>query len=174
MAKKYRIRLTEEERTGLQDIVVKGKEAAHRRRHAHILLLADESTDGKGMKDEDIAAAALVTVRTVERVRKRCVEEGLCAALERREQKNRRKPVLDGEGEARLVAIACSSPPEGHARWTLRLLADKLVELEVVESISRETVSKVLKKMNLSPGRAKSGVFLPERTKNSSAQWRTC
>lgn len=173
MAKKYRIRLTEQERIDLQDIVGKGKAAAQKRRHAHILLLADESADGKGMKDEDIAVAAFVTVRTVERVRRRCVEEGLLAALERRGQKNRKKPVLDGEGEARLAAIACSSPPEGHTRWTLSLLADKLVELEVVESISRETVSKVLKKMNLSPGRAGAGAFLPGRAKSSSAQWRT-
>ena len=173
MAKKYRISLAEVERTDLQDIVGKGKASAQKRRHAHILLLADESVDGKGMKDEDIAAAVLVTVRTVERVRKRCVEEGLEAALERREQKNRRKPVLDGEGEAKLAAIACSSPPEGHVRWTLSLLAEKLVELEIVESISRETVSKVLKKMKSSPGRASAGAFLPGRAKSSSAQWRT-
>ena len=111
-------------------------------------------------------------MRTVERVRQRCVEEGISAALERRRQKNRRKPVLDGEGEARLVAV-CGSAPEGQARWTLRLLADRLVELEVVESISRETVSKVLKKMNLSPGRASAGASLPGKARNSSAP-RTC
>lgn len=174
MAKKYRIRLTGQERTDLQNIVGRGRAAAYRRRHAHILLLADESAEGGGMKDEDIAAAAFVAVRTVERVRQRCVEEGLESALERRKQKNRRKPVLDGEGEAMLVAIACSSPPEGQAGWSLRLLADRLVELEVVESISRETVSKVLKKTNLSPGRANAGAFPRERTKSLSGQWKTC
>lgn len=152
MAKKYRIKLSEEERLSLTEMVTKAKAAAYKCRHAHILLLADENAEGGGMKDEDIAAALFAGVRTVERVRRRCVEEGLSAALERREQKNRRKPVLDGEEEARLAAIACSSPPEGHARWSLQLLADRLVELEVVESISRETVSKALKKTNLSPG----------------------
>ncbi len=174
MTKKYRIKLSEEERLSLTEMVSKGKAAAYRRRHAHILLLADENSESGGMVDKRIAESVLVGVATVERVRRRCVEEGLEAALERRKQKNRRKPVLDGEGEARLVAIACSSPPEGHVRWSLRLLADKLVELEVVESISRETVSKVLKKTNLSPGRASAGAFLPEKAKNSSAQWRTC
>ena len=149
MAKKYRIKLSEEERLSLTEMVSKGKAAAYKRRHAHILLLADENSESGGMADRQIGKSALVGVATVERVRRRCVEEGLWAALERRRQKNRRKPVLDGEGEAKLAAIACSSPPEGHARWTLRLLADKLVELEVVGSISRETVSKVLKKTNL-------------------------
>ena len=172
--KKYCIRLSEEERLSLTEIVSKGKAAARKRSHAHILLLADENSAAGGMTDVRIAESALVGTATVERVRKRCVEEGIEAALERREQKNRRKPVLDGEGEAKLVAIACSSPPEGHARWSLRLLADRLVELEVVESISRETVSKVLKKTNLSPGIAAAGAFLRNRTKNSSARWKTC
>ena len=98
-------------------MVGKGKVAAYKRRHAHILLLADEAGERGGMKDKDIATALLVGVRTVERVRQCCVEDGLEAALERREQRNRRKPVLDGEGEAKLAAIACSSPPEGHGRW---------------------------------------------------------
>ena len=145
-------------------MVGKGKVAAYKRRHAHILLLADEAGEHGGMKDKDIAAVLLVGARMVERVRQRCVEEGLSAALERRRQKNRRKPVLDGEGEARLVAIACSSPPEGHARWTLRLLTDRLVELEVVESISRETVSKVLKKANLSPWKSKCWCIPPKQS----------
>ncbi len=174
MVKKYRIRLSEQERLSLEDMIGKGKVAAYKRRHAHILVLADEAGEHGGMKDKDIAAVLLVGMRTVERVRQRCVEEGISAALERRRQKNRRKPVLDGEGEARLVAVACGSAPEGQARWTLRLLADRLVELEVVESISRETVSKVLKKMNLSPGRASAGASLPGKARNSSAPWRTC
>lgn len=152
MVKKYRVRLSEQERSHLEDIINKGTVAAHKRRHAHILLLADEAGENGGMKDKDIALAVVTTARTVERVRRRCVEEGISAALERRRQKNRRKPVLDGEGEAKLVSIACSSPPKGHARWSLTLLADRLVELNVVDSISRETVRKALKKTNLSPG----------------------
>lgn len=174
MAKKYRIKLSEEERLNLTEMVNKGKGMAYKRRHAHILLLADENSGSGGMTDKQIGESALVGVATVERVRRRCVEEGLLAALERRRQKNRRKPVLDGQGEAKLAAIACSSPPEGYSRWTLRLLADKLVELEVVESISRETVSKVLKKTNLSPGGASAGAFPQKRTRSSSAQWRMC
>ena len=174
MVKKYRIRLSEQERLSLEDMIGKGKVAAYKRRRAHILVLADEAGEHGGMKDKDIAAVLFVGMRTVERVRQRCVEEGVSAALERRRQKNRRKPVLDGEGEARLVAVVCGSAPEGQARWTLRLLADRLVELEVVESISRETVSKVLKKMDLSPGRANAGASLPGKARNSSAPWRTC
>ena len=174
MAKKYRIKLSEQERSYLNDIVKKGKAAAYRRRHAHMLLLADECGENGGMKDEEIADSALVGVATVERVRRRCVEEGLLAAVERRRQKKRRKPVLDGEGEARLVAMVCGSPPEGEARWSLRLLARRLVELEVVEEISTETVRKALKKMNLSPGGANAGAFLRGKARNSSAPWRTC
>ena len=173
-SKKYRIKLSEEERSALTEMVSKAKAAAYKRRHAHILLLADEDGKQGGMKDKDIAAATLAGLRTVERVRKRCVEEGLSAALERRKQKNRRKRVLDGEGEARLVAIACSSPPEGRAGWTLRLLADRLVELEVVDEISRETVRRTLKKTNSSHGKASAGAYLPKRTRSSSAPWKTC
>ena len=99
MVKKYRIRLSEQERLSLEDIIGKGKVAAYKRRHAHILVLADEAGEHGGMKDKDIAAVLLVGMRTVERVRQRCVEEGISAALERRRQKNRRKPVLDGEGK---------------------------------------------------------------------------
>ena len=174
MTKKYRIKLSEEERSTLTEMVNKGKAAAYKRRHAHILLLADEDGKQGGMKDKDIAVAALAGLRTVERVRKRCVEEGLSAAIERREQKNRRAPVLDGEGEARLTAIACSTPPKGQKSWSLRLLADKLVELKVVDEISRETVRRTLKKTNSSPGEASAGAFLPKKTRSLSAPWKTC
>ena len=143
--KRYRVRLSAEERAELSGIV-NGKAAAHRRKHAHILLLADEDREDGGRTDADIASVLGVGPSTVERVRKRCVEEGLEAALERRKQVNRKPRKLDGAGEAKLVALACSAPPEGHARWTLRLLGDKLVELEVVDSIHKETVRKALKK----------------------------
>ena len=144
--KGYRVRLSAEERAELSGIV-NGKAAAHRRKHAHILLLADEDREGGGRTDADIIASVLgVGASTVERVRKRCVEEGLEAAVERRKQVNRKPRKLDGAGEAKLVALACSAPPEGHARWTLRLLGDKIVELEVVDNIHKETVRKALKK----------------------------
>ncbi len=143
--KRNRVRLSAEERAELSGIV-NGQAAARRRKHAHILLLADEERKDGGRTDADIASVLDVGTATVERVRKRCVEEGLEAAVERREQVNRKPRKLDGAGEAKLVALARSAPPEGHARWTLRLLGDKLVEWEVVDSIAKETVRKALKR----------------------------
>ena len=104
------------------------------------------------MRDEDIARSLQIGSATVARVRRRCVEEGIEAALGRREQLNRRQKKLDGSGEAHLIALACGEPPEGRAGWTLKLLADRLMERELVESISRETVRQTLKKTNSSPG----------------------
>ena len=104
------------------------------------------------MRDADISSALGIGVSTVERVRRRCVEEGIESALERKKQLRRRQKRLDGEGEARLIAIACGEPPQGRAKWTLKLLADRLVECEIVETISTETVRGVLKKTNSSPG----------------------
>ena len=104
------------------------------------------------MRDEEIARVLLVGRATVERVRRRCVEEGLERALGRKEQVNRRPRKLDGEGEAHLIALACSQPPEGRSGWTLQLLADRLVEREILDSISVETVRQALKKTNSSPG----------------------
>ena len=104
------------------------------------------------MKDEEIARALQIGCATVERVRRRCVEEGIEAALARKEQLRRREKRLDGEGEAHLIALACGEPPEGRASWTLRLLAERLVQCEIVESISTETVRQSLKKTNSSPG----------------------
>ena len=121
-------------------------------RRLHILLLCDENQADGAMKDKEIARALKVGIATVERVRRRCVEEGLEAALGRRQQLNRRQRKLDGAGEARLIALTCSQPPEGRASWTLRLLADQLVECEIVDSISTETVRQTLKKTNSSPG----------------------
>ena len=151
-AKKYRVTLTKEEKEELTAIVKKGKGNARRMARARMLLLADEARSDGGWKDADIAQALGVHQRTVERVREKCVEQGVEAALNHTRPTKKRKRVLDGEAEARLVQLACSEAPDGHEDWTLQMLADKLIELEVVESVSRETVRTTLKKMNLSRG----------------------
>ncbi len=109
-------------------------------------MLSDEAGKDGGLTDEEIARSLEIASATVERVRRRCVEEGIEAALGRREQQRRRPKKLDGAAEAHLIALACGEPPEGRARWTLKLLADRLVECEIVESIHPETVRKTLKK----------------------------
>ena len=150
--KKYRVTLTEEERAFLKELVSCGKSAARKITHARILLLADERSEAGRHTDEAIVKALQVGVITVARVRQRFVEQGLEAALNRQVQKNRKRKLLDGEAEAFLIATACSKAPEGRQSWTLKLLADRLVACEVVESISTETIRKTLKKMNLSLG----------------------
>jgi transposase len=145
MNKKYIVRLTSQERKHLEEFVSRGKRAAYRIKHANILLKAD--ADGPAWSDEAIAEAFSVHEHTVRNVRERFVEHGMDAALERKKQDApSRKPILDGEKEAHLVAIACSQPPQGRARWTLQLLADEMVRLDIVESISYETVRRALKK----------------------------
>ncbi len=147
--KKYIVRLEPEERERLEKLVGSGKAAAYRIRHANILLASDQSGQGAGLKDEQIAKTLGVSVRSVEYLRQRFVEEGLEAALDRKKQIRPSMEVkLDGHKEAKLVAMCCSKPPEGRRRWTLRLLADRLVELEVVESVSHETVRRTLQKTN--------------------------
>lgn len=146
MKKLHIVRLTAEERSRLRDLVRKGRAAAHKRRHAEVLLLVDEGEHGPALGDRLAAERAEVTSRTVAGIRQRCVLEGLDAALERRKRSRERSRVLDGEAEARLVAVACSEPPEGCARWTLHLLADEMKRLRVVETVSHETVRQVLKK----------------------------
>jgi transposase len=154
--KKYIVRLTDAEREGLRALTKKGKAAAYRIKHANIVLKAD--ADGPAWTDKRIAEALGCHVRTVENVRCRCVLEGLEAALQRKEQaRPRRERKLDGEGEAHLIALACSQPPEGRDRWTLQLLADQLVRLEVVESISAQTVRRTLKKTNSNPTASSAG-----------------
>jgi transposase len=153
MNKKYIVRLTTGEREELQTLVKRGKAAARKQLRARILLHADEGDLGPGGTDEEICKAQLVSLRTVERLRQRLVEEGLPAALEdKRLDIPPRPPKLDGRQEAKLIALCCSAPPKGCARWSLRLLGDRLVELEVVDSISHETVRQVLKKTNLNRG----------------------
>lgn len=147
MRKKYIVRLTSEERAHLQAMASKGKVAAYRIKHANILLAAD--VEGPGWPDKRIAEAFSCHPRSVENVRRRFVLEGLTAALERKKQvRPSRERKLDGDAEARLIALACSEPPEGRDRWTLQLLADTLVRLEVVDSISDQTVRRTLKKTN--------------------------
>ena len=149
---KYKIKLTGSERTCLNEVSHRGKAPVRTIKRALALLKADE-----GLRDREIADVLLVNAATVARARKRYVEEGLEAAINDRPRPGRERK-LDGKQEAHLIAFACSAAPAGHTHWTLQLLAGKVVELEFAESISLETVRQILKKMNPSPGRRKSGV----------------
>jgi transposase len=171
---KYVVRLAAEERQELEEVLRKGKASAQRRRHAQILLKLDEGPLGPAWTNERTAESVGVSAQTVINVRKRLVERGLEAALGRKQQaRPSRAIVLDGEKEARLIALACGKPPAGHARWTLRLLADRLVELQVVESVSLETVRKALKKTSCSPTAPSTGASRRRPTPSSSAPWGT-
>ncbi len=149
--KKYIVELTSEERKQLQQLVKKGKVPGYKIRHAQMLLKADQGNKGPGWPDVQVAEVFAAHVTTVERLRKRFVEQGLETALERNKRNNYARK-LDGDAEAHLIAIACSAPPAGRSEWSLRLLADRLVELSVVDSVSYMTVSRTLKKTNLSRG----------------------
>ncbi len=151
-AKIYKVTLTSEERKELITLVNKGKGIARRLTRARILLMADENQTARAWKDADIAQALGVHVRTVARTREKCVEIGLETALNHTRPKKTRRKVLDGAAEARLAQLACIEAPDGHTSWSMQMLADKLIELEVVETVSRETVRTTLKKMNLSLG----------------------
>ena len=151
--KKYKVTLTPDERFRLHGLIAAGKGAAKKLAHARILLKADAAPDGPGWSDSRIADAVEVSPDTVARVRERFVESGLEAALVRKKQgKPSRERVLDGRAEAKLVALACSAAPGGRAVWTMQLLADRLVELKVVESVSDETVRRTLKKTRSNRG----------------------
>jgi len=153
MAKRYIVRLSDEERIQLTGLLGKKVLAAQKRKRAEVLLKADASKGGPAWVDSRIAEAFEVSVVTVENLRKSYVLEGLEATIERKKQgRPSRQAVLDGQKEARLVALCCGTVPAGHGRWTLRLLADKLVELQIVESVSHETVRQALKKTNCSLG----------------------
>jgi transposase len=143
MQKKYQVVLSSDERTQLSQLIAAGTASARKLSHARILLKADQ---GPGWVDERIADAVEVSQPTVFRVRKQFVQDGLEAALDRRPSRRTYLRKLDGEQEARLIALACSNPPPGRARWSLRLLADKLVELEIVDTVSYQTVRRTLKK----------------------------
>ena len=149
--KKYIVKLSEEEREELQELIATGQASARKLAHARILLKADSNESGPGWTDQSIAEALEVSIATIERVRERLVEESLAAALNRHRSGTPRLRKLDGEQEAYLIALACSAPPYGHERWTLRLLANQLVELGYVETISHETVRQVLLANELKP-----------------------
>jgi len=148
MKKRYIVTLTDEERRTLQAMLSRGKAAARKLMHARILLKADASPAGPNWDDASIAEGLEVGRATVERVRKAFVEEGFEASLERRKPRRQYARTLDGDGEAHLIALACSQAPEGRSRWTLRLLADRMVALEWVDAISKDTVARTLKKTN--------------------------
>jgi len=147
--KKYIVRLDAEERSRLEQLVRGGKAAVYRIRHANILLAVDESDAGPKISDVEAAKAFNVSVRSIELLRKRWVEEGMDTAIDR---KKRERPsvekMFDGEKEARLIAIACGPKPQGRTRWTLELLADRVVELKIVEHCSPQTVMRTLQKTN--------------------------
>jgi transposase len=146
MAKRYRVTLTTEERGELERMISRGKADARKLAHARVLLQADEAEGGPARVDGDVASALDVSVRTVERVRQRFVEQGLAAALLPKPSPRLYGRKLDGEQEAHLLALACAAPPEGKARWSLRLLAERMVALEQVDTLSHETVRQTLKK----------------------------
>jgi transposase len=148
--KKYLVSLKPEERAELEKLVKTGKNPAYKLTHARVLLLADDNREGGGWKDADIGEALNLDVTTVARIRKQWVEEGLEVALNRQHGGGQPKR-LDGEAEAHLIAIACGEPPKGKGQWSLRLLADKMVEFGYVEAISHETVRQTLKKINCGP-----------------------
>ena len=148
LAKKYIVRLTEDERTYLESLIHKGKVAAHKRLHAEILLKADVSELSDQWQDSQISEAFGISTRTIERVRERLVREGLGSALNRAKPTRVRSRVIDGEAEAHLIALACGDTPDGRSGWTLRLLGQQMVGLGYVESVSYETIRQTLKKTN--------------------------
>jgi hypothetical protein len=170
---KYRVTLTREERTDLEQLVSTGKAAARKLTHARILLLADDSV-GDERLDEQIVAALGTSLRTVSRVRQQLVTAGVDVALLRRRQPPRPDKIkIKGDVEQRLVELACSDPPQGCCHWTLQLLADELVVLGLVNTVSTETVRQALKKTTSSRGSSSPGAFHPRPTPSTSGVWRT-
>jgi len=170
---KYVVRLSNEERGQLENLVARGRVAKATRQRAQVLLRADQGQEGPAAVDEAIADLVGVSLSTVHRIRQQFVEEGLEASLYRKPATNRQYRKLDGVQEAHLVALACSSPPAGRVCWTMQLLADKLVELEIVESIGRDAVRTTLKKTFFSPGAKSNGCCRRSKTPILSARWKT-
>ena len=167
---KYLVTLTDDERTALEALVRAGKSAARKLAHARVLLLADH----EGHCDQDICSALGVSLRTVARVRKRLVTEGLQSALDHRPQPRRPDKIkIKGDVEQKLVQLACSDPPQGRCHWTLQLLAEEMVVLGLAGSISTETVRQALKKTTSSRGSSSRGACRHEPTRRSSGTWRT-
>ena len=150
MNKKYIVELITEERSQLNAIVQADRMVAYKRRHAEMLLATDQGPSGPALKDAEIAAAFSCTAKTAERLRQRCVEQGMDAALEHGNCGSYRARRLDGRAEAQLIALACGEPPAGRNRWSLRLLADQMVALKHVDECSHMAVKRTLKKTNLS------------------------
>jgi hypothetical protein len=149
--KKYIIELSSDERAHLTAMISKGQCSAQANLKARILLKCDQGVFGEGLCDATICEVLETNVRMVERVRQKCVLDGLEAVFKRKKRQTPpRVPIFDGEAEARLIALACSEPPEGYARWSIRLLADKVVELGIVETAHHNTIARTLKKTNLS------------------------
>lgn len=170
---KYRITLTLEERNALEQVVAVGKAAARKLTHARMLLLADEK-HGEACADTEIVSALGTSLRTIERVRKRFVTEGLEVALDHRPQPPRPDKIkIKGPVEQKLVELACVDPPQGRCHWTLQLLADELVVLGLVDTISTVTVWQALKKTTSSRGSSRPGASRPKRTPSMSGAWRT-
>lgn len=169
MAVRYIVELTDAERQELKEMISKNKANRNAIVNAYILLKSDVTC---AWTYEDIAASYEVSTKKVERVKKRFVEEGFEAALFRKPVTNAHCRKITGDEEAHLIALCCSPPPEGHTTWTLRMLADTMVALEIVDSVSHETVRRTLKKMNLNPGKKKSGVFLPSKMPHVPAKWK--
>jgi transposase len=169
MAIRYAVDLIDTERAALHEIISKNKAKRSTIINAYILLKADRTC---GWTNEVIAAAYEVSTKKVEQLKKRFVEEGFEVALSRKPVTNAHRRKITGDEEAHLIALCCSQAPEGHDRWTLRMLADKLVELDIVDSISHETVRQTLKKMNLNRGKRKNGVFPQSKMRPLSAKWK--
>ena len=158
MGKRYIVTLTDEERKELLELVKQGKTQGYRIKHAQILLALDDNQPAERLSREEIRKAYRVNPSTISQIAERFVKEGLQSSLGRKEQVNRRRKV-DGRVEAHIIAIACSDAPEGRERWTLQLIADELVQLGVLESISSTAVGNTLKKTNLSLGEKSNGAF---------------
>ena len=168
MSPRYRVTLTKEERKELELMTRRGKTHARKFIHARALLLCDAGADGPAWNVSDVATALGVSSRSIEHLKKQFVEEGLEAALKRKpREKPPREVTFDGAFEARLIALACSEAPDGRRRWTVRLLADKAVELSFAPSVSHMTVQRVLKKTNLSLTSASTGKSLPKGVRPS-------
>ena len=166
MVARYRVTLTAEEQKELEQFTRPGKTESRKYIHARALLLCNAGVGGPAWNVADVAEALGITSRAIEKLKKRFVEEGLNAALERKpSEKPPREVQFDGAFEARLITLACSSAPEGHARWTVRLLADKVVELKYASSVSHMTVQRVLKKMNLNLTSGNIGKYRQKKTR---------
>lgn len=173
MHKQHRIRLTSEESQHLESLRRKGSVRADWHRAATVLLLADENRVDGPLRDTDIARAIHAHVRTVERIRERAVMDGLDAVLTRKPHPNPKPRKLDGKAEASLVALCCSEPPDGRTCWTMQLLADKIIELKIVDAIGPECVRRTLKKMLSSHGATRSGASRHRKTPRLSVPWKT-